>query len=100
MGRSKWISGCVSIVLRPEAESQFPVVVLDHSSREWRRNWYFIRTSSVSPHLAMPSAPAERLAHSQKLRSQETVLAPAILRLAELHDMGLSGPMIIGDFVR
>ena len=61
--------------------------------------WYFIRTNSTSPHLSVPLSPAERLAHSWRLSSQEDALTLAILRLTELQDMGLSGPMIIGDFL-
>ena len=76
------------------------MVVVDCSKKEWRWNWYFIRTNNISPHLSVPSTPAKRLAHSRRLSSQEAVLTPAILHLAELLGMGLSGPMIIGDFIR
>ena len=48
----------------------------------------------------MPSAPAERLAYSCWLSQQEAALAPAIHRLTELRRQGLTGPMIVGDFVR
>ena len=76
MGTSRWVSGCVSFRLRLEAEAQFLTVVVDRSEKDWRRNWYFIRTNSISPHLSVPSAPAKRLAHSRKLSSQEAALTP------------------------
>ena len=95
MGRSRWISGCVSFKLRPEEENQFSTVVVDRSAREWRRNWYSMRTSSVSPHLFVPSAPAERIAHSQRLSSQEVVLTPAILRPSAMSTTLRVPPLLI-----
>ena len=100
MSRSRWISGCVTFRLWPKAEAQFAMAVVDPSKKEWRQNWYFIRTNSISPHLSVPSAPAERLAHSWRLNSQEAMLTPAILHLTELQNAGLSEPMIVGDFIQ
>ena len=99
-GRSRWVSGCVTFKLRPEAEGQFPEVATARSKKEWRRNWYIIRANSISPHLLVPSVPAERLAYSRRLSPHEAELAPAVLHLAELRGKGLTGPMIVGDFIR
>ena len=89
-------SSDLTFKLRPEAETQFPEVATDRRKKEWRRNWYIIRAHSISPHLLVPSVPAERLAYSYWLSPQEAALAPAVLRLTELRRQGLTGPMIVG----
>ena len=38
MGRSRWVSGCITFKLRPEAEAQFPEVATDRNNKEWRQN--------------------------------------------------------------
>ena len=38
MGRSRWVSECITFKLRPEAKTQFPEVAGDRSKKEWRRN--------------------------------------------------------------
>ena len=48
MGRSRWVSGCVTFKLWPEVEAQFPEVAVDRSNKEWRRNWYIIRANNIS----------------------------------------------------
>ena len=77
-----------------------PSVALFRHWREWRRNWYFILVDSLSPHLLVPSAPAESLANSRDVSSQDEALLPVIRRLTELRESQLTCTMITGDYVR
>ena len=67
---------------------------------EWRYNWYFISEENLSPHLLHPSSPAERLANSKEVSSQDPALLPVIERMTELHNRKLTCTTITGNFIR
>ena len=48
----------------------------------------------------MPTAPAESLANSRDINSQDEALLPIIRRFTELRDSQVTCAMITGDFVR
>ena len=83
MGKSKWIAVGVSFRLRRSAAHQYPELKLRSCWDEWRHDWYFISEENSSPHLLLPSSPAERLANSKETSSQELALLPAIERFGQ-----------------
>ena len=86
MGRSRWISSGVSLCLKKENARQYPKTKIQPNWREWRKNWYFIQADSLSPHLLVPSAPAESLDNSRDVSSQEEALLLIIRRFMELRN--------------
>ena len=67
LGKSKWIAGGVSFRLRRSAVHQYLELKLSSCWDEWRYNWYFISEENPSPHLLLPSFPAECLANSKEM---------------------------------
>ena len=100
LGKSKWIAGGGSFRRSRSAAHQYLELKLCSCWDEWSHNWYFISEENSSPHLLLPSSPAERLANSKEISSQELALLPAIEQLAELHDRKLTYIVITGDFIR
>ena len=100
LGKSKWIAGGVSFCLRSDAAHQYPETFTKASVGEWRHNWYFVEADGTNPHLMTPYYPAERLAHSKERSSQGEALVPVINRLAALRARGVTGAMILADFLR
>ena len=93
-------AGGVSFCLQQENARQYSETKIHPSWEEWRQNWYFAKAGSLSPHLLVPTAPAESLANSRDISSQDEALLPIIRRFMELRDSQVTGAMIIGDFVR
>ena len=79
---------------------QYPETKIHPNWKEWRQNWYFIQAGSLSPHLLVPTAPAESLANSRDLSSQDEALLPIIRRFTELRNSQVTCAMITRDFVR
>ena len=90
----------MSFCLKRENARQYPETKIHPDWKEWRRNWYFAQEGSLSPHLLVPTAPAESLANSRDISSQDEALLPIIKMFAELRDSQVSGAKIAGDFVR
>ena len=59
LGKSKWIVGGVTFCLRRSAAHQYPELKLKSRWGEWRHNWYLVSEESLSPHLLLPTSPAE-----------------------------------------
>ena len=90
-----------SILLPQERVAhQYPGVKIRANWEEWRHNWYFVLADNPSIHLLVTTAPAENLANSKDMSSQDESLLPAIERLIELRDSKVTCAMITGDFIR
>ena len=80
-----------------ETAHQYPETKIQPNWREWRQNCYFIFADNLSPILLVPSTPAERLANSRDVRSQDEALLPVIRWLTELRDSQVTSTMITDE---
>ena len=93
-GRSRWIAGGVSFCLKQENASQYPRTKIHPSWKDWRRNWYLAQAGSISPHLLVPTAPAESLANSRDVSAQDEALLPIVRKFEELRDSQVTGAIM------
>ena len=83
-GRSRWIAGGVSFCLKQENARQYPDTKIHPNWQDWRWNWYLVQAGSTSPHLLVPTAPAESLANSKDVSAQDEALLPIVRKFWEL----------------
>ena len=90
----------MSFSLKQENSSQYPSTKIHPNWADWRRNWYFVQAGSTSPHLLVPTAPAESLANSKDPNAQDEALLPIVKKFEKLRNSQVTGAMIVGDFMR
>ena len=99
LGYSKWIAGGVTFHLRRSVAHQYPELKLKSCWGEWRHNWYLISEENLSPHLLLPLSPAEHLANSKEVSSQDPTHLPIIERITKLRQKKLMCTAIASDFI-